>query len=245
MFRPITGFVLLACLFLGAASASAFMPGDQELSTLLQKKYGPLASWEVEMTFPDFPDVVAHIWYARGKWRQEWAAKDMATAVGLNGHASGACTAESFALSPLFVWMVADPLNTWKSWGIDNTIQSFGFCDNLPCYMLGARPGDDISPSAQLNNEDMSPILVRYKTEGGYMVVAFKDYRTFSGFRVPQTVVTQMGDNATLEAHVRWIAVNRAGGEELYARDALDGQPCAEPPSPFDLLRDHFRYPSQ
>ncbi len=46
-----------------------------------------------------------------------------------------------------------------------------------------------------------------------------------------------------LEAKVKWIAVNRADGEELYARDALDTAPCAVPPTPFDVLRDSFRYP--
>jgi hypothetical protein len=46
-----------------------------------------------------------------------------------------------------------------------------------------------------------------------------------------------------VEASVKWIAVNRADSEELYARDAFDATPCAVPPSPFDVLRDIFRYP--
>ena len=42
----------------------------------------------------------------------------------------------------------------------------------------------------------------------------------------------------------KWIAVNRADSEELYAREALNPTPCAEPPEPFAILRDLFRYPA-
>ena len=243
--KTIHTFLFAALVCLMALPAFAFTPDDVELSARLQKNYGALSSWEAEMSFPEFPGVTAHLWYARGKWRQEWKAGDKATAVGMNGNVVGSCVPGKFALSPLFVWMAPNPVETWKSWGVDNATQNFGFCDSLPCYMLGAEPGDETTPTVQLNNEDMSPILVRYESAGSKFTVAYSDYRTMGGFRVPQKVVTTMGSDHVLEAKVKWFAVNRADGEELYAREALDDTPCAMPPSPFDILRDFFRYPLQ
>ncbi|QJB54922.1 hypothetical protein [Pseudodesulfovibrio sp. zrk46] len=245
MFRQISVFIVFVYICLFALPASAFVPDDLELGQRVRTAYGPLTSWEAEMSFPEFPGVIAHIWYARGKWRQEWKAGDKAAAVGMNGNVSASCVNGDFPLSPMFVWMAPNPVESWKSWGVDNATQNFGFCDSMPCYMLGAEPGDEIAPTVQLHNEDMSPILVRYAVDGSTITVSYGDYRTLGGFRVPQKVVTTMGADHVLEAKVKWIGVNRADGEELYARDALDTTPCAAPPAPFDILRDFFRYPAQ
>lgn len=243
MFKLKTFFVLaFICLF--ALPASGFMPDDEELTLLMQKSYGPLSSWEAEMTFSEYPDASVHIWYARGKWRQQWKTGDKATAVGINGNVTGACTAEDFALSPLFVWMVPNPVVTWAEWGVDATVRNFAFCDGHPCYMIGSDPGDATSPTVHLNNEDMSPILVRYNSPAGLTSVSYTDYRTMGGFRLPQKVTVTIGGDLILEAKVKWIAVNRADGEELYSRDALDSAPCAAPGTPFDILRDSFHYPT-
>jgi len=233
-------FFMFVCLF--ALPASAFTPNDEALSLQMQKNYGALTSWEAEMSFPSFPGVTVHIWYAHGKWRQEWKAGDTATAVGMNGSVVAKCTAESFPMSPLFVWMPPNPVATWRSWGADNATRNYGFCGDSPCFMFGAEPGDETSPAVFLNNEDLAPILVRFASGSGVTTVEFAQYRTLGGFRVPQMVTMNMGAES-LEAKVKWIAVNRAEGEELYVRDALDSTPCAVPPSPFDILRDSFRYP--
>ena len=222
--------------------ASAFTPDDEELSSAMQKSFGGLTSWEAEMTFPKYPGTSVHIWYARGKWRQEWQAGDTAVAVGIGGNVVGKCIADDFALSPLFVWMPPNPVQTWRAWGVDNATRTFGFCDDSPCFEIGAEPGDDTMPTIQLNNENYSPILIRYASGAGLISVKYSEYKTMGGFRVPQKVVV-VGDDS-FEANVRWIAVNRADGEELYARDALDTTPCATPPIPFDILRELFRYPS-
>jgi len=224
-------------------TASAFMPNDEDFSLLIQKNFGALTSWEAEMTFSKYPGTAVHIWYARGNWRQEWRAGDTAVAVGNAGTVVGKCTADDFALSPLFVWMPPNPLETWKAWGVDNATRNYGFCDDSPCFMIGAEPGDNTTPSIQLNNEDFSPILIRYASGAELTSVHYSDYRTLGGFRVPEKVVVNF-DGDRLEADVKWIAVNRADGEELYARDALDGTPCAMPSAPFDILLKSFRYPS-
>lgn len=195
------------------------------------------------MTFPEYPTVSVTLWYARGKWRQEWKAGDTAAAVGMGGNVVASCTADGFPLSPLFVWMVPDPVETWKSWGVDNATSSYGFCDGHPCYMLGAEPDDGASSLVQLNNEDMAPLLIRYGGPDGSIVLTFSDYTTVGGFDLPRQVVATMGA-MVLEATVRWVAVNRADGEELYSREGLDTTPCATPPEPFTILRDHFRYPA-
>ncbi|QGY40690.1 hypothetical protein GM415_11330 [Pseudodesulfovibrio cashew] len=233
--------LLFVCLF--ALPAAAFVPDDGELAAQVRKIYGPLSSWEAEMTFPEYPGVAVHLWYARGKWRQEWRAGTSAVAVGRNGNVVAECTPDGFPLSPMFVWMTPDPVGTWKSWGVDNATRNFGFCDEQPCYLLGAEPGDETLPTVRLNNEDMAVLLVRYASGGGMISVGYGDYRTLGGFRVPQTVTTTFADGQVLEAKVKWIAVNRADGEELYDRDSVGGTPCLAPPAPFDLLRDAFRYP--
>lgn len=243
MFQLIRFSVVIASLCLFTLPALAFAPDDGELSVLMQKNYGALSSWEAEMSFPELPGVSAHLWYARGKWRQEWKAGDTAAAVGINGNVVARCTSDDFALSPLFVWMAPNPVETWKSWGVDNATRNFGFCDSLPCYMFGAEPGDETAASVQLNNEDMSPILVRFAVGESLISVRYSEYRTLGGFRVPETLVVTMGGDHTLEAKVKWIAVNRADGEELYSRDGLGNGPCAAPPPPFDILRDFFHYP--
>ncbi len=211
----------------------------------MQKSFGALSSWEAEMSFPDFPGSSVHVWYARGKWRQEWKAGDTAKAIGMNGSVVAQCTPDQFALSPLFVWMPPNPVETWKSWGVDNATSVYGFCEDAPCYMFGAEPGDELSASVQLHNEDMSPIQLRYGTGTGSTLIEFSEYKTLGGFRVPQKVVTTFGVGMTsVTAKVKWIAVNRADDEMLYAREALDSQPCATPPTPFDILRQSFRYPA-
>jgi hypothetical protein len=237
--------LVFVCAFLCVISlpASAFTPDDGELSMLMKRNYGGLASWEAVVTFPAQPGVSAHIWYARGKWRQEWTAGDTAKAVGMNDKVGASCVEGGFALSPLFVWMPADPVATWKSWGVDNATRSYGFCGDSPCFMVGADLGDETSPVVHLDNEDMAPLLLRYRTGQGKIAVRFGDYRTVGGFRMPQHLVIE-AEEQTLEAEVKWVAINRADSEELYARESLDRTPCAVPPTPFDVLRDVFAYPS-
>lgn len=236
----ILSFFVAALLFC-AHPAAAFVPDDEELAALLQKSYGPLASWEADMTFPAHYGVSVNVKYARGRWRQQWQSG--AEAVGMAGSVVAACTEGPFPLSPLFVWMVPDPLAAWRSWGVDTANRSYGFCGDAPCIMLGADPGDESSPAVRLNNEDMAPLMVRYEAEGRLITVEFADYRTLGGYRVPQKVVLTV-DGQALEASVKWRAVMKAGGEELYARESVPAVPCAEPPAPFGFLRDNFRYPS-
>jgi len=240
LFKLISAFIVSIFIIL---PASAFVPDDGELSSGMQKNYGPLTSWEAEMTFPAHPGVSVHLWYARGKWRQEWKAGDKAVAVGNGGNVVGACTMDGFASSPLFVWMTPNPVGTWKSWGVDSAIRSFGFCGDSPCLSIGADPMDETHPVVHVNNEDFAPLLVRYAGETGLTTVVFSDYKTFGGFNVPEKLTVTVGAQS-LDALVKWTAVNRAEGEQLYARDALDATPCAAPPAPFDFLRDSFRYPS-
>lgn len=243
MFKLVPSFLLCVFLVLVAVPASAFTPNNEELNQAIRKNYGPLSSWEAEMSFPEYPGVVAHLWYARGKWRQEWKAGDTAKAVGINDSVVASCTPGDFAQSPMFVWMVPNPVETWIGWGVDNATSVFGFCEDTPCYMLGAEPDDATSPAVFLNNEDMSPLQIRYVSESGLTTLQYSDYKTLGGFRVPQKVTMTFGSDSVLKADVKWIAVNRADDEMLYARDALDSAPCATPPAPFDILLKSFRYP--
>ncbi len=232
-------------LFALAVPGFAFTPDDGELAQAVHSTYGPLSSWEAEMSFPDYPGVAVHLWYARGKWRQEWkSAAGKAIAVGYQGNVSARCTAEDFPLSPLFVWMVPNPVETWKSWGVDNATAGYGFCDETPCYLFGAdttESGD--APAVFLDNESEAPLLIRYGTGSDLTTLSYSDFRVLGGFSLPQSVgVTR--DGTTIRATVRWIAVNRAEGEELYARDALDPTPCVAPPEPFTLMRGLLKYPT-
>lgn len=242
MFQLTSILTALCAVVLLVQPAFAFTPNDEELAKQIRKVYGPLASWEAEMTFPDHPGVSAHIWYARGQWRQEWKAGDTALGVGVNGNVVAQCTTETFPLSPMFVWMVPDPVETWRSWGVDNATKVYGFCDESPCMMIGAEPGEDALPAVHLNNEDMAPLLVRYSTGDSMTTVRFSEYRTKSGFRVPQKVTVDM-DGTTLTGILVWKSVLDAGSRELYSREAVDTTPCADPPEPFTTLRDNFRYP--
>ena len=235
-------FTALFMLALSGA-ALAFTPDEAELSKRLNAAYGPLTSWEAEMTFPDHSGAKARIWYARGKWRQEWTAGDTAAAVGVGGSVVAACTAGDYALSPMFVWMVPNPIETWKSWGVSNSTASFGFCDGTPCYRFGVESDDQTLPAVHLNNEDMSPLLVRYLVDETLVSVRFGDYATLGGFQVPRSVTTVIGADDVIEARLAWKAVNQAKDEERFAREAFDDAPCASPPQPFGLLRDSFRLP--
>ena len=106
-------------------------------------------------------------------------------AIGRGGAVVGSCTVEGFASSPLFVWMPSAPLNSWKSWGVDETVRAtMVFAVTYPCFMIGAEPGDDTKPAVHLNNEDFAPLLVRYASESGMITVEFLDYKTFAGYRV-------------------------------------------------------------
>lgn len=241
MFKLKSAFIAVF-IFMLASPVFAFVPNDEELAAQVQKHFGALTSWEAEMTFPNHSGVSVHVWYARGKWRQQWQAGDKAVAVGNGGNVVASCTADEFALSPLFVWMVPAPVEAWKSWGVDNATRSYGFCGDQPCLSFGADPFNESLPVVHLNNEDFAPLLIRYQAENGLTSVAFSDYGTTGGFRVPHTIVLTVADQ-TFEVSVKWIAVNRADSEALYARDSLDGSPCAMPPAPFDLLRTFFHYP--
>lgn len=232
--------LLLLCLT--ALPVHAFVPDGEELAARLQKNYGPMRSWQASMTFPAYPGVSVDLWYANGRWRQEWKAGGTAVAVGALGNVVGSCVAGSFPLSPLFVWLVPHPVETWQSWGVDVTVGGYGFCGEDACLMLGVDPADADRPTVYLNNEDLAPLLVRYPSDAGMITVAFSDYQTYAGYRVPQKLTVRMG-GGELAADVEWTRLNNAGGEELYARDGLDPAPCAEPPQPFGLLRDSFRYP--
>jgi hypothetical protein len=232
--------LLLVCLH--AAPCLAFVPDGEELAARLQKSYGPMRSWQAKMTFPDHPGVSVDLWSAAGRWRQQWRAGTDAVAVGALGNVARSCTAGSFPLSPLFVWMVPHPVRAWQAWGVDVTSGSYGFCGEAPCLMLGASPEDGDKPAVYLNNEDLAPLMVRYASQTGMISVEFSDYRTYAGYRVPQavTVRTERGE---LAARVEWVRLNGADAEELYASDALDAAACAEPPQPFGFLRESFRYP--
>lgn len=243
MFGPMKIVLAAALLCLLALPSLAFAPDDRALADQLRKVYGPLSSWEAEMAFPEYPEATVRLWYARGKWRQEWQAGNKAVAVGVNGNVVARCTDREFPSSPMFVWMVPNPVEAWKSWGVDNATRNFGFCDSLPCYLLGAEPGDEATPTVRLNNEDMSPILIRFASGSGLTSVQYSQYRTVGGFRLPSKVLVSFDGDQTLEATVRWIGVNRAEDDMLYAREGLDAAPCDEPPAPFDILREAFTYP--
>jgi hypothetical protein len=249
-------FLCALILSLAAAlPAAAFAPDDEELARLMRKQYGGLASWEAVMTFPQWPGVSAHVWQWRGHWRQEWtfpgvvgetaveSVPTTAAAVGMDGRVVAACAGDGFALSPLLVWLPVDPVAAWRAWGVETAERSYGFCSEAPCLMLGAGPGDDTLPAVRLHNEDMAPLMLRYGAGPEQVTLRFGEYLTVGGFRLPARLTVELGQTS-LEAEVKWLAVNRAEGEELYARDTVDLAPCAAPPSPFVILRDHFRYPS-
>jgi len=235
--------------------AGAFSSDEEELVRALRSRYGGLTSWEAVMTFPDHPGVSAHVWQSRGRWRQEWtfpaessgngdgADTGSAAAVGMDGRVVASCLEDGFALSPLMLWMPVGPVDRWKAWGVDTAERSYGFCGDAPCLMLGAEPGDAVGPAVWLHNEDMAPLMLRYRDGGRVVEIAFSGYLTMSGFRLPGQVSIRAGGAATT-ASVRWVAINRADSGELYARDNLGSGPCAVPPSPFDLLRDSVRHPS-
>lgn len=234
---------LLLAVFVLAQPAYAFAPDDEKLTEEMHRKYGPLSSWEAEMTFSEHPDVTVRLWYARGKWRQEWIGDESSVAIGRGFNAVAQCAGGVFARSPLFAWMVPNPVEAWYSWGVNKDARNFGFCGSQPCFIIGGGLADETLPVVQLNNEDLSPILIRYMAGGVLTSIEYGNYRTFGGFRLPQSVRVTVGADQSLEAKVKWISVNRADSEELYAREMLDTTPCAEPPAPFDFLRDSFRYP--
>ncbi len=215
---------------------------------MLRKAYGPLSSWEAEASFPDYPGVAVHIWYARGKWRQEWRANGLkSSGVGVGGTVLASCVGQAFPLSPLFAWMPPDTLQTWHDWGVDNATRTFGFCGDVPCFMYGADPEDMTLPAVWLNNETMAPLLVRYEAGGGQASIAFSDFRTLGGYDVPQKVIYTAPGAEPLVMAVKWLAVNRAGDASLYDPKALartlSPETCGAMPEPFDRLGNEFRFP--
>lgn len=127
MFQVIPAVLLFVVLILSGSPASAFTPDDGELASQMQREFGALTSWEAEMAFPDYPGSTVHLWYARGKWRQEWKAGDSARAIGMGSSVVAACTVDQFPLSPMFVWMPPNPVETWKSWGWITPPRPMGF----------------------------------------------------------------------------------------------------------------------
>ncbi|MUM76869.1 hypothetical protein GKC30_04390 [Pseudodesulfovibrio sp. F-1] len=260
MSKLIPALCLVALVAFMVPPVGAVSADEEELARALRRQYGGLTSWEAVMTFADSPGVSVHVWQSRGRWRQEWtfpaepsgashngsvadSGEAFAVAVGMDGRVVASCLEGDFALSPLMLWMPAGPVDRWKAWGVDIAERSYGFCGDAPCLMLGAEPGDAVGPAVWLHNEDMAPLMVRYRDGRRMVEIQFAGYLTLSGFRLPGQVNIRVGDAATT-ATVRWIAINRADGEALYARDNLGSRPCAVPPPPFDLLRDAVRHPS-
>ncbi|WP_229594150.1 hypothetical protein [Pseudodesulfovibrio sediminis] len=235
-------FLIIAFFALSALPALAFLPDDEELGAILQKTYGPLSSWEAEVTFPEYPGVSVNLWFNQGKWRQQWMAGDSVEAVGNGGNVVASCLEGGFAQSPMFLWVTPHPLKSWQRWGVDLTVRTFGFYSDQPCVMIGAAPDDSLAPAVYLNNEDHAPVFVRYSSPVGLTSVAYMDYRTYAGYRVPQKVVVTVGE-LRLECLVKWKTVKQADGEELYDRASLGHTVCVQPPAPFDFLRDTFRFP--
>lgn len=242
--RFFCSFVLCLALCLMATPVLAFSPDQEELSAAIRHNYGPFTSWEVELTYPEYPDVATRLWYARGQWRQEWRYGEQAKAVGVNGTVLASCATKGFPLSPMLLWMVPNAVDAWRSWGVDVETRNFGFCNGQPCFMLGAEPGDETTSAVRLNNESMAPILIRYQVAGTLYTVHFGDYRTFAGYEVPQVVTLVVGAEQTLQMNVKWIAANKSGDPSFYKAEGLDATTCPSPPLSFVLLRDHFRYPT-
>ncbi|SOB58069.1 conserved exported protein of unknown function [Pseudodesulfovibrio profundus] len=242
--RSFSAVALCLVICLMALPALAFSPDEETLAEVVRHNYGPFSSWEVELTYPEYPDVSTRLWYARGKWRQEWRYGEQAKGLGVGGSVVASCATEGFPLSPMLLWMVPNPVEAWRSWGVDMETRNFGFCNGQPCLMLGAEPGDETSPAVRLNNESMAPILIRYTVDETLYSVHFDEYKTFAGYEVPQSVSVTIGGDQVLQMQVKWIAANKADDPSLYAMDAFDATPCLSPPLPFVLLRDHFHYPT-
>ncbi|MFH1912739.1 MAG: hypothetical protein ABIK45_00480 [Pseudomonadota bacterium] len=175
------------------------------------------------------------------------AAEALAVAVGTNERVVASCLDGGFAMSPLVLWLPADPVARWKAWGVDTAERSYEFCGDAPCLRLGAESGDvaggEAGPAVWLHNENMAPLMLRYRAGDRVVSIDFDSYLTKSGFRLPGRVTVRAGE-AVVVATVRWVAVNRADSEALYARETISSRSCATPPLPFDILRDTVRHPT-
>jgi len=243
----ILGLLLVVLCF--SIPAAAFVPEEGELNTKVLAAYRGLKSWQATVSFDDESGLTARVWYSAGKWRQEWqvgGGNGTAAAVGVGGKVFASCPGGGAPLPVLAYWQPPQPVRTWKELGMDNATAGFGFCDEAPCFIFGAEPGDDVRSQVRLNNETMALLFMRLDNAGRPLQFSFGDYATFKGFEFPGKGTLTFEDGTTVSFSMIWNEINRAGDPKLYSPDVFSmnhsGKACGMMSPLYRRLRDEFSF---
>lgn len=238
-------FVLtvLAVGFVSITPARAFFPSDDEISSSIHSSYARFDSYEVEITFPEYPTQSLKIYNNKNKWRQDWTVSGesnstVSSAVGYLFDIDQVCPYGAVFPIPLTsIWMPRDPIQDWVELGVNNVTKSYGFSDNIPALIIGAETGDDNSTQVWLDNENFTLLKFIRSTSDGKVEFKFDSYERFGGFNLPKTCTISFPGLESIDVEFKWISVNKNLDSSLFNEKNVRNLPCNLPHSdPFKSL---------
>lgn len=236
----------LACVLLCAGFAFAFSPPDEELAKQLAARQAVAAAWEVEITFPEYPDVKVDVRRYRNRWVQQWSVNGTMTAAasGSDAKVLASCPTGAFPLPLLLPWQPSQPLAMWQRLGMNNATSGYGFCGDDPCFVYGGRQSDSSAPQVHMHNDDLHVLFLRYAGPEGLLEFSYSDYSAVKGVHLPSKGKVRLPDDKILEFDIAWKSVGKRAKSADFDlkrfRKAWKDKACAEPPMPFALLVRHF-----
>ncbi|WP_147821109.1 hypothetical protein [Salidesulfovibrio onnuriiensis] len=181
------------------------------------------------------------------KWRQQWTAADSnatAVSVGVGPKVLAACPGGAAPLPIMLYWQTPDPVGIWRQLGVDNATAAFSFCEEAPCFILGAEPEDANSAQVRLNNETKALLLLRFYNQGVPIQFSFQDYATRKGFEFPGKGILAVGEQPGVRFSIQWDEINQAGDAGLYSPEKVNSEysdgNCGALPPVFQRLRTSF-----
>ncbi|CCO24460.1 hypothetical protein [Maridesulfovibrio hydrothermalis] len=217
-------FTVLAVTLLVCSPARAFFPSDMELDEIMYQKYGTLTSYEAVLTFPSEPETSITIFRGHDHWQQTFTSSAnsnstvISKVVGQYFKPIAQCPAGSDMPVPVLqLWSPDDPVSDWMSIGISNATRSYGFYDDTPAFVFGARQGDDSSPQIWFNNENFAPLKIVLDEE---RMITFGTYSKFAGFMLPHTGTMTVGEEV-LDFKIEWKGIRKKISPSVFSAAAI------------------------
>ena len=230
------GAALLLALLLLPSAGQGFFPETQEVAKQVGKQFSRMQSWQAVLTLARESGLRIHCWRREASWRQEWVSRTNATARVVRAALgegkrllASYPPAYEFPLPPLQFGGMSQPLEIWRSWGVETEIKSYQFFAHRPCIVLGARFGNLDRPQVWIDLEEGVPL--RMINVRGLQWI-WKDYYRAGNVSLPHVMAIVLPGGERFSLEIIWKGVNTEIPKHLFQVPAFEDKFSRAPSTP-------------